>query len=249
MTHDPEGNRYFAGIHIGLYRTDPTLQETGRKDDVIPPDVHAREMYNHIGDLSYYDERLFLPLECYYPPAGNTCNTGSIGIADPATLEMQYYVKLDPSEIKKAMWCEVSPDGTLLWTQEGEDLLAYDMNDLVAENAAPDGPAIKAVRTLPGAVPPSGITGATFIGDRLFVAGGTEDGGQIWSIDLVSGKSKLETEISYVGESEGIDDDFDLRGAAASLPGALQYMVQPYNEEGPPTNGITNGVIYHFEKH
>lgn len=31
-------------------------------------------------------------------------------------------------------------------------------------------------------------------------------------------------------------------------PGSLHYMVMPYNEEGIPTNGIANGVIYHFER-
>jgi hypothetical protein len=169
-------------------------------------------------------------------------------VADPQTLEWLYYVKLDRGEIAKAMWCEVSPDGKLLWTQNGDDLLAYDMADLVVANAAPDADPIKAVRTLAGAVPPSGITGATFVGNRLFVAGGSDDGGQIWSIDLDRGTSKLETEITYIGESEGIDDDFDLKGDAAALPGSLQYMVQPYNEESYPTNGVTNGVIYHFEK-
>ena len=246
MTHDEAGNRYFTGIHVGLYRTDPALRETGRNDDVIPPDVHAREHYNHVGDLSYYNGKLYLPLECYYPPAGNTCKTGSIGIADPQTLEMEYYVKLDPAEIAKAMWCEVSPDGSLLWTQSGRDLLAYDMADFTSANAAPGGPAVTAVRRLVDAVPPTGITGATFIENRLFVAG--QDGAeQIWSIDLTTGERRLETEIDYIGESEGLDDDFDLSPAADRLVGSLHWMVEPYNEEGYPTNGITNGVIYHFQ--
>ena len=171
MTHDEAGNRYFTGVWFGLYRTDPNLRETGRNDDVIPPDVHVREGYNHVGDLSYARGNLYLPLECYYPPFGNTCKTGSIGVADPATLRLEYYVKLDPSEISKAMWCEVSPDGTLLWTQEGRDLLAYDMDDLTEANAAPGADPIRSVRRLTNVVPPEGITGATFIGDRLFVAG------------------------------------------------------------------------------
>ena len=248
VTHDEAGNRYFTGVWFGLYRTDPALNETGRNDDVIGPEIHAREGYNHVGDLSYYGGKLYLPLECYYFAADNTCGTGSIGVADAETLEMEYYVKLDPSEILKAMWCEVSPDGQLLWTQHENDLLAYSMADLVAANAAPDAAPIKAVKKLVGAVPPSGITGATFIGDRLFVAGGTDAGGEIYSIDLTTGTYKLETSIEYVGESEGIDDDHDLKKDADQLPGSLHYMVQPYNTEGYPTNGVTNGVIYHFDK-
>ena len=246
MTHDEAGNRYFTGIHLGLYRTDPDLTESAANYDVIPPEVHLAENYNHVGDLSYHDGKLYLPLECYYPPLGNTCNTGSIGIADPETLEMEYYVKLDPAEIKKAMWCEVSPNGKLLWTQEGNDLLAYDMRDFEQANAAPEADPIKAVKKLVGAVPPSGITGATFIGSRLFVAGQTDDGGEIYAIDLKKGTSTFQHAIEYVGESEGLDDDRE--GIASDeLPGELHYMVQPYNEEGYPTNGVTNGVIYHLE--
>ncbi|MEA2460795.1 MAG: hypothetical protein QOH90_972 [Actinomycetota bacterium] len=248
VTHDPAGNRYFTGVDFGLYRTDPALQETGRNDDVIPPEVHLTENYNHIGDLSYYGGRLFLPLECYYPPAGNTCLTGSVGVADPETLEFLYYVKLDPSEIEKVMWNEISPDGSLLWTQQGNDLLAYRVSDIGPQNAGPGAAPIHSVKKLVGAVPPSGITGATFIGDRLFVSGGTDDGGEIYSIVLTTGTYKSETAIDFVGESEGIDDDFDLKKAADKLPGSLHYMVQPYNEEGIPTNGITNGVLYHFER-
>ena len=53
------------------------------------------------------------------PNGGNPCRTGSIGVADPRTLRWRYYVKLEPAEIPKAMWAEVSPDGTLLWTSAG----------------------------------------------------------------------------------------------------------------------------------
>jgi hypothetical protein len=116
ITSGPDGSFWFDGVHVGLYRTDSQLRETGRNDDAIPPDVHLREHYNHIGDLSWDGReggRILLPLECYYPPAGNTCNTGSFGVADPGTLRWRYYVKLDPAEIAKAMWVEVSPAGRL----------------------------------------------------------------------------------------------------------------------------------------
>jgi hypothetical protein len=58
-------------------------------DPVIPPLVFATEGYNHVGDIGYQGGRVLLPLECYTPggPNGaNTCGTGSIGVADPATL-------------------------------------------------------------------------------------------------------------------------------------------------------------------
>ena len=131
VTVDPQRNLYFDGVVPGLYRTDPALRETGRRDDAIPASVRMGEGYNHIGDISWDAReggRLLLPLECYYPGepnGGNTCGTGSIGVADPQTLQWRYYVKLDPTEIRKAMWNEVSPDGELVWTSSGDDLLAY----------------------------------------------------------------------------------------------------------------------------
>ena len=127
------------------------------------------EGYNHIGDISWDAReggRLLLPLECYFPGepnGGNTCQTGSIGVADPQSLQWRYYVKLDPTEIRKAMWNEVSPDGELVWTSSGDDLLAYRSTDVAQANAGPAGAPIHSVRRLVDAVPPSGITGATFV--------------------------------------------------------------------------------------
>ncbi len=245
ITSDPEQNFFFDGIHFGLYRTDSELNETGRNDDVIPPAVTATEGYNHIGDISWdaaEGGRILLPLECYYPGApngGNTCRTGSIGVADPASLQWRYYVKLDPSEISKAMWAETSPDGELLWTSSGDDLLAYRIADIRPSNAAPSGSTIKAVRRLPGAVPRSGITGAAFYDGRLFVAGQNAGPMQVHSVDLATGQSRLEIERDIVGESEGLD-------VADALGGVLHWQIQPYNNEGPPTYEPTNGSLLHF---
>ena len=253
MTHDESGNRYFSG-HVGLFRTDPTLKETGANYDVLA-ELHATENYNHIGDLDYYDGKLYLPLECYYfvPGQANTCKTASIAIADPETLTIDYYVKLDPAEISKAMWCAVSPDGELLWTQEGNDLLAYDMDDLTAEHAAPTAAPIQAVQKLVNAVPPSGISGTTFVDNKtMFAAGGVNedgrdnDGAEIYEIDLHKGTYEFQLKVNFVGEAEGLDDDYDLK-TGDELPGSLHFMVQPYNDEWYPTNGVTNGTVYHFE--
>lgn len=242
VTSDPTGDFYFDGVDFGLYRTDSQLNEEARNDDVIPPDVHVREGYNHIGDITWdpgEGGRILLPLECYYPPAGNTCGTGSIGVADPATLRWRYYVKLDPAYIQKAMWAETSPDGSLVWTSSGNDLLAYRTSAIKPTHAAPAGPALKPARILRGAVPPSGITGATFYGDRLFVAGQDGDTFQVWSIDLTTGARQLETERTIVGESEGLD-------VANALGGVLHWQIQPYNTEGPPTYPPLNGTLLHF---
>jgi hypothetical protein len=242
VTSDPSRNLYFDGIHVGLYRTDAQLRETARKDDAIPPAVHASENYNHIGDVTWdaaEGGRLLLPVECYYPPAGNTCKTGSIGVADPRTLDWRYYVKLDPAEIPKAMWAEVTPDGSLFWTSVDKDLLAYRTADINPGNAAPLGPRITAVRRLRNAVPPTGVTGAVFYQGRLYVAGQDRRLFQVWSIDTDTGERRLEIERNIVGESEGLD-------VISTLGGQLHWMIQPYNEENIPSYGVANGTLLHF---
>ena len=246
VTVDPARNLYFDGVYVGLYRTDSGFEETARTDDVIPPEVHLREGYNHIGDISYdrgEGGRVLLPLECYVPNGpngGNPCLHGSIGIADPRTLQWRYYVKLDPAEIPKAMWNEVSPDGTLLWTSSGDDLLAYRMADITAANAAPEHAPIRSVRRLRDAVPPSGITGATFVDGRLYVAG--QGGGpfRVYSIDLADGSRRLEIERRIVGESEGLV-------TAALKGGTLSWLVQPFNPEGQtPTYDPDKATLLSF---
>ena len=93
-------------------------------------------------------------------PAGRTAATRACTARSasptPRTLQWRYYVKLDPAEIPKAMWNEVSPDGTLLWTSSGDDLLAYRTADISLANAAPAHAPIHSVRRLKGAVPPTG---------------------------------------------------------------------------------------------
>jgi len=246
VTSDPATNLYFDGVYSGLYRTDSQLHETARNDDVIPPLVHATESYNHIGDITWDGSeggRILLPLECYYPGGpngGNTCLNGAIGVADPQTLQWRYYVKLDPLDIAKAMWAEISPDGTRLWTSSGNKLLAYDVAAITAANAAPLGRKIRPVQTLANAVPPSGITGATFFDDgRLYVAGQGAGPLQVWSINTQTGARRLEIERNIIGESEGLD-------VFRSLGGVLHWQIQPFAPGQIPTYGSPNGTLLHF---
>ena len=78
-------------------------------------------------------------------------------------------MKLDPAGIKKAMWVERSPDGSLLWSSDGDDLVAYNSSDVKPANAPP-APPISEVKRLVGATPPQGITGAVFYNGRLYTA-------------------------------------------------------------------------------
>ena len=239
-TAGPGKPLFFSGLFTGLHRTTPRLTQTGSVDPVIPPLVLATEGYNHVGDIGSQGGRVLLPLECYMaggPNGGNTCGTGSFGVADPKTLAFQYYVKLDPDEIPKAMWVEGSPDGKLLWTSSGNDLLAYRAADVTAANAAPTAAPIHSVRRLAGAVPPSGVTGAAFHRGRLLLAGSQGTTYQVWSVNVTTGKRRLELELPNVhGESEGLTQ-------VQLLGGRLHYLVAPL-PPGQPTFGPSVGLLH-----
>jgi hypothetical protein len=237
----PSAPLYFSGLIEGLYRTNRTLNETAAMPAAIPDSVKAVEHYNHVGDISFDRRdggRVLLPLECYEPGkpnGGNTCGTGAIATADPDTLAFRYYVKLDPAEIAKAMWVEASPDG-LLWTSSGNDLLAYRAEDVSAANASPAAPPIHSVRRLSGAVPPSGVTGAAFRSGRLFLAGAQGTTYQVWSVDLATGKRRLELEMENVqGEAEGLH-------VTSLLGGALHFLVAPLAQK--PSFGPTVALLH-----
>jgi outer membrane protein assembly factor BamB len=152
-------------------------------------------------------------------------------------LVWQGRVLLDPVDIPKAMWAEDSPDGSLIWTSSGADLLAYRTADV--QLTAGDTP-IRPVRRVAGAVPPSGITGATFVGDRLLVAGQEAGPFQVWSIDLATGARRLENERPWAGESEGL-------ATVDALGGQLQWQIQSLDPQGrPPTFGTGHGTIVSF---
>jgi hypothetical protein len=166
------GDFFFDGVssttNSGLYRTDSKLVQTGANTAVIPP---TREDYNHAGDLSFdpVARRVLLPLECYYPSAGgNTCGIGAIAVADPVSLRFLYYVNLDTTQIQKAMWAEISPDGRWIWTSSGRQLLVYrasDVNPTTAGRQRAEALGGIRARDLGSVLPTSGVTGAAFYQD------------------------------------------------------------------------------------
>jgi hypothetical protein len=238
LTSDPAKRRmFFVGVFEGLWRTSPGLGQSAGVGAAIPADVKAREGYNHIGDPTWNRGGVLLPMECYTPGVGNTCGTGAFGIADPGTLAWRYYVKLDPAEIPKAMWAETSPDGKLVWTSSGNDLLAYRSSDIVAANAAPLAPPIHAARRLTGAVPPTGVTGAVFEDGRLLLAGESEGTYQVWAIDTKTGKRRLELEMKVCGESEGLD-------IIRTLGGTLHWLIAPDDPGCTLTFGPSSALLH-----
>lgn len=241
LTSNPERSRiFFVGIFQGLWRTTPELRQDAGVANAIPSSVTTDEGYDHIGDPTWSPGdggRVILPMECYTPGVGNTCDHGGFGVADPATLAFRYYVNLDPAEIPKAMWAETSPNGKLIWTSSGDDLLAYRTREVVAANAGPSGPAIDSVRRLRDAVPPSGITGAVFRGNRLLLAG--ESGGvyQVWSVSTRTGRRNLQLEMRICGESEGLD-------MIPTLGGTLHWLIAPFDPGCELTYGPSSALLH-----
>ena len=240
MTPDDLGQVYFNGVTQGVYRT-ANGTENGGHYHIIPRGVWKRERYNHIGAIAFSRGRLLLPLECYYPGRRRSpCRTGAIGFAN-RNLRWLYYVKLSTQEIRQAMWAAVSSDGQTLWTSSGHWLLGYRMADLGAGNAAPHGPVVHAYRSLPAPIRPGhrgpGITGGTFLGSRLLVAGRQGSRQRVWSIDTVTGAMQLEIERSDRGESEGL----------AIFGGQLHWQVQPFTSayyKRHPNH--RHGLVLHF---
>ena len=231
---------WFTGFFQGLWKTTPALKRTAGVPVAIPPAVFAAEGYNHIGDPSWdraEGGRIILPLECYSPSQGNTCGTGAFGVADPRTLAWRYYVKLDPAEIPKAMWAESSPDGKLIWTSSGDDLLAYRSSDVKLANRGPGGPLIHPVRRLRNAVPPTGITGAVFREGKLLLAGESNGVYKVWSINTKSGGRTLEIEMRICGESEGLD-------FIPTLGGSLHWLIAPFDPGCELTYGPTSALLH-----
>ena len=245
LTSDPAKRRvFFTGVFEGLWRTTPDLRQTAGVGAAIPTEVKTLEGYNHIGDPTWNrgeGGRVLLPMECYDPAAGgNTCGTGAFGVADPATLGWRYYVKLDPAEIPKAMWAETSPDGKLVWTSSGEDLLAYRSSAVSVANAAPLATPIRAAGRLSGAVPPTGITGAVFNRGRLLLAGESDGTYQVWAVDPANGKRRLEIEMKVCGESEGLD-------VIPTLGGELHWLIAPSDPGCKLTFGPGSALL-HFAR-
>jgi hypothetical protein len=240
LAADPAGVM-FAGPQVGLHRTGLDLRQTATNPNGIHPEVLSGEGFNHIGDLAYDARgggRLLLPLECFSPFQGtdpadpdNPCLRGAIGIADPQTLAWRYHIRLDPSEIKKAMWLAIDPATNLVWTQADNDLLAYDI-----ENG---GDPRRAIVRLPGAAPAK-CTGAVFFRGRLFCATYSGTTFRVWSVDPAApGAPLLEIERRISGEAEGLE-------VWAGHGGQLHWLVVPDIRTGAPTYGAQFSTLLHF---
>jgi hypothetical protein len=243
LTNNPDAsNIFFIGPAQGLWQTTPQLAQTAGVDKEIPTDLRHDVGYNHIGDptwLAGEGGRIVLPMECFNPSANpsNTCGKGAFGIANPQTLAFRYYVQLDPNFIPKAMWAETSPDGRLIWTSSGNDLIAYRATRVSQANAAPSGPQLDPVKRLRGAVPPTGVTGAVFRQHRLLLAGESNHTYQVWAVNTQTGRRQLKLEMHICGESEGL-------GLFTTLGGRLHWLIAPSDSGCELTFGPTSALLH-----
>jgi hypothetical protein len=92
------------------------------------------------------------------------------------------------------------------------------------------------------AVPPGGITGATFYKHRFLVANQSRTLFRVWSVDLNDGTYRVEIEKQVLGESEGLD-------IVKALGGSLHWLITPAQTGGkPPTYGNSfHSALVHFE--
>jgi hypothetical protein len=233
ITFDP-GTRsfFFDGPSEGIWRTDASLHPTAGRIIGIPAAVTSAQGWNHLGDLTFRAQQgaqpsaVLVPLECYYPLLSdpNTCKTGGVGVIDPTKLAWRYDVLF--GGIAKAMWVEASPDGALLWTSSGTDLLAYDAGQVTPANA---GATLAPVRHLVGVLPTSSVSGAAFAGGRLYLAfdRGSYEQVQSAAVDTATGnivkpwRAEIQRTQSFgLYETEGL-------AAAAALGGTLHWQIQP----------------------
>jgi hypothetical protein len=138
-------------------------------------------------------------------------------------------VKLDPTQIAKAMWVDVSRDGRWAWSSSGTDLLAYDTAQITASRAGPAGAPLAAFKRIAGVLRAPSVSGATFLGDRLYLAfdrgsyvqvlsypvdPATGDVGTAWRLEI------QRTKTATLWETEGL-------AVANALGGTLHWQIQP----------------------
>jgi hypothetical protein len=237
-----------GALNSGLFRASNTLRPIRARDPLVPA---TKEGYNHVGDLSFdpVGRRVLLPLECYDPYSrANPCGSGAIGVADPLSLAFRYYVNLHTSQVRKAMWVELSPDARWVWTSSGRRLLAYraaDVNRATAarQRAGTDGGIV--AKDLGAVLPASGVTGAGFSrhpatgAQRLFLALNRRTYHQVISYPVgiapdgspsIAAAPRPELSVTKSGlhdESEGLAVTAPVNGVHP-LGGVLHWQMLPY---------------------
>ena len=179
LSADGAGHVFWSGAGEGLFRSSTSLAEQLRLGAAIPPALRTEPGFALVGDPGWDASgsgRLVVPFRCAVGASSATCPQAGLGIYDRGLLWGQF-VRLDRSAATSIDWAEPSPDGLLVWTSSGRDLLAFSAADVRPGNGVPLVP----VARFAGVVPLSRVTGATFMGGRLWLAGDGAGRLQAWS--------------------------------------------------------------------
>ena len=226
LAPDGAGSVFWAGASSGVFRGDEQLVEKLNLRQAIPGFVRQADGVEQIGDPTWDPSqggRILLPLSCGSGGAVIAgCPRAALAVMDRALI-WRYRVRLEQADVTNIGWAEASPEGDVVWTSSGRDLLAYSTADIVPAAGSATAMPLRAVRRLRDAAPAGLVTGAAFSGGRLLLASRDAGRSQVWSLDVRDGQSpstRLEIERTVAGEPEGLGA-FDGRG------GLLHWVVAP----------------------
>lgn len=228
---DGTGARFVTG-GTALLRTDARLATELTLRAAIPGELVRTPAFTGLGDPGWTPaaRRLVAPLLCG-TGAGADCGRGGLALFD-RDLNWKVGVTLDAADGPAARWAAPSPDGALVWTSAGPDLVAYRVVDLVPANATLTGGPVRAAVRLPGAAPPGTVTGGAFWDGRLYLAVQSQGTVQLWSADVAAAapQARLEAEREVRGTSAGLD-------AGPYGGGLVHWLIAPPADGSPATYG------------
>lgn len=218
LAQDEAGARYLAGEHT-LLRTDARLRPGLVLSSAIPGGLAVTPGFARLGDPGWDPARgvLVVPLACHAAAAG--CGRGGLSVYG-RDLALDVAVVLDPADGPPAEWAAPSPDGALVWTSAGSDLVAYRSADLLPVNSSGRGVLVSAAARLPDAAPSGTVTGGVFWEGRLYMSSQVEALARVHSVDLSASRPapELEIERPLAGTSRGLD-------AGPAPGGVLHWLV------------------------
>lgn len=161
------------------------------------PKVCTDRGNNHIGGISYYNGKIYAPVE-----GGNEVYA-CIVVFDAETLEATGEVYDLPNDLYPSgvPWCAVDPETGYLYTsiwKSTKVIHVYDTND-----------SMKHIDTINLKTPISHIQGAEFLNGTLYMSQDTRNKGSIRDIlkvDIASG------DVSIVAERDIADEDYEAEG-------------------------------------
>lgn len=189
-----------------------TLEVVDRKINPLPSECKKRGN-NHIGGISYYDGKIYAPVE------GGDEVSACIVVFDAETLKAEAFYDL-PSEAfpDGVPWCAVdSSTGYLyasVWSQTKE-IYVYDVN----KDMAP-------VRTVTLSSPVKRIQGGEFSADTLYLSQDTKDNGKIrniLSVNVLTGEVAVAAERNIGSEKYEAEGMTFTQGENGTVMHVLDY--------------------------